>query len=63
MPRRIEFLVAWDDNSWETMIEEVPDEVFEGTEANWANTTLASQSRYRRAVLFAVYNEDPDEGR
>ena len=57
---RVEFLVAWDDGTWTTTIEEVPPTVDSGNAVQWADETLAPQAQYRKAVLFALYNLNPE---
>lgn len=57
--RKIEFLLAYDDETWSTEIVDVPEEM---DPVEWANEKLAPLSRYRKVVLFAVYSEVPDEG-
>ncbi len=63
---KVEFLVAQDDGTWTTVIEEVPPDIaFDGDRnklMSWAERNLAGQAQYRRAVLFAVYNTDPEQG-
>jgi hypothetical protein len=54
---RIEFLIAKDDRTWDTIIEEVPESVGTDQEAliKWADDNLAGQAQYRKAVLFVLY--------
>jgi hypothetical protein len=54
---KIEYLIAKDDRTWDTIIEEVPESVGTDREAlvKWAEDNLAGQSQYRNVVLFAVY--------
>lgn len=55
----VEYLVAYDDNTWDTHVEpNVPDEYW-GDEAQavaWANANLMCQPRFRKAVMMAVYH-------
>jgi len=71
--RKVEYLRALDDNTWDTLVVEVPsrkedpdngvdfDEAHElvPTELqDYANRVLMPQAQHRRVVLMAVYNED-----
>lgn len=70
--RKVEFLRAMDDNTWDTLVVEVPSIEedpengvdFEETDLvsaellDYANKVLAVQAQHRKVVLFAVYNED-----
>jgi len=67
----VEFLRAWDNNTWDTTIEEVPDDIadhldvvdgseWDGAVLSWANEVLAVQTRHRGVVLWAIYNANPD---
>lgn len=49
--RKVEFLRALDDHTWDTFVEDVPMEF----EADDAIPTLQGQTQHRRAVLIAVY--------
>lgn len=59
--RLVEFLLAYDDRTWDTTIEAVPEHV-EDLEG-WAGLNLGQQERFRKVVLFAVYSEVPYEGK
>lgn len=54
---KIEYLIAKDDRTWDTAIEEVPESVGTDREAllKWAEDNLAGQAQYRNVVLFALY--------
>lgn len=54
---KIEYLIAKDDRTWDTIIEEVPESVGTDREAlvKWAEDNLAGQAQYRKGVLFALY--------
>ena len=54
---KVEFLIAWDDQTWNTQVHEVP----RGIEpVQWANENLAPLTRFRKAVLFAVASFEED---
>lgn len=57
-----EYLIAWEDRTWTTEIEEVPDTIPREREAAvaWAEENLLTRDRYRGAVMFALYGF-PDE--
>jgi hypothetical protein len=64
--RKVEFLVAFDNRTWDTTIEDVPCDVPDENLRQWAELTLLSQARYRKAVLITVYclnplDEDDDD--
>jgi len=54
---KIEYLIAKDDHTWDTIIEEVPENVGTDRQAlvKWAEENLAGQAQYRKVVLFALY--------
>jgi hypothetical protein len=54
---KIEYLIAKDDRTWDTTIEEVPESVGTDQEAlvKWAEDNLAGQAQFRKVVLFALY--------
>lgn len=70
--RKVEFLRALDDRTWDTIIVEVPsveedpgngvnfeeDDLVPAELLDYANKVLAGQAQHRKVVLFAVYNED-----
>ena len=60
---KIEFLVARDNHTWDTVIEDTPWK--EGDDPaviqKWAEHTLAGQARFRDVVLFAVYSYTEDD--
>lgn len=72
--RKIEFLRALDDNTWDTVLVDVPtieeDPAngvdFDATDTldtelhDYAMSQLAPQAQHRCVVLFAVYNTDPE---
>ena len=54
---RVEFLRAWEDNTWDTEMITVPDTFLccdTQRLVEWANTNLATQAQYRKVVMFAV---------
>ncbi len=53
MTREIEFLVAWDNETWSIQIETVPEEQ---TPDEYINGMM-QQTRFRSAVLIVVYCE------
>ena len=62
---KVEFLRAWDDNTWDTEIIDLPEfqqcgDTPDAGMVDWANNNLATQAQYRKVVLFAVY-AIPDE--
>ena len=68
----IEFLLALDDGTWTTAIEEVPDAVaknclpeqFDGLVRYWAERNLLTKSAYSNVVYIGIYNiptDDSDE--
>lgn len=70
--RKVEFLRALDDNTWDTITvdvpskEEDPDDGVDFEEQDlvpselqdYANKVLMPQAQHRKVVLMAVYNED-----
>lgn len=64
---KVELLIAWDDNTWTTEIEEVPFSFdhpdFETAVMTWVHSPegMIGQRRFRTAVMFAMYNISPDE--
>jgi hypothetical protein len=59
---RVELLIAREDGMWDTKIEEVPDSIVRGDAdgfSQWCCRELPHQ-KYGDAVLFAVYNDNPD---
>jgi len=71
---KVEFLKAYDDGTWDTEIIDIPEKVFSGFQSvplgspgwktivmNWAETKLAQQTQYRNVVLWAIYNEKPED--
>lgn len=61
--KQIELLVAWDDNTWSTTIEDCPDIVDREDSVavtTWINEYLIPQTRFRKAVLITVYNIQPE---
>lgn len=56
LPARIEFLIAWADGTWTTIIEIAsPDDTIEGHIG-----ALMQQTRFRNVALITVYSESPD---
>jgi len=62
--RKVEFLLAREDRTWDTAVHEVPeDRCYTLMDmVNWANENLMTLAQYRDVVLVAVYNEnfEPD---
>lgn len=59
---QVEFLVAWDDGMWTTVIVKVPFKSAPNeTILEWANKELVKQPAYRKSVLFAVYQVPAEE--
>ena len=53
---KVEFLRAWEDQTWDTEVIDVPTMLQDDTTLmDWANTNLAPQTQYRKVVLFTVY--------
>ena len=67
----IEFLRAWDDNTWDTEVFEVPRKVVgactEGSPLwrtrviDWAERNLHPKTKYRGIVLWAIYGWNYDD--
>ncbi len=60
---KIEFAVLWDDHTWSTTVEEVPfkeDDQLEDIQV-WANVALMGQTRFRKAAMCCIYNDNPEE--
>ena len=56
--RKVEYLRALDDGTWDTFVEDVPNDQ---TPEDYVHE-LVQQCQHRRAVLIAVYNENVGEG-
>lgn len=65
----IEFLRAWEDETWDTELVNVPDtELVKRSDAGdddwtlqaWAREHLSGQAQYHKVVLWAVYNTQID---
>jgi len=69
--KTVEFLVAWEDNTWTTETEEIPSEIgtligtedFEPAVLAWAHSIsgLISRTTYSSAVMFAIYGYSMDD--
>ena len=61
--RPVEWLVAWDDGSWSTVMVDVPARLLEEENywelAVWPHRNMLPFARYRKAVLIALYNLSP----
>ena len=55
-----EFLVAEDDGTWRTTIEQVPDDLEWAGAQKWAQDLLAQRGDMRRAILIAPFNDAPE---
>lgn len=54
---KVEYLLAYDDNRWETMVVDVPFQTLNReTLVDWAEKNLAGQAQYRKVVLFTLYS-------
>jgi len=65
---QVEFLKAYDNNTWDTEVFEVPDwlpsdceDTIKAEVLNWAHENLALQAQYRKVVLWAVYYLENEE--
>lgn len=61
---KIEFLLAFEDHTWETTIQEVPcilhhDKCTDEDRVEWAKKVLGTRALYSNVVLFAVYSLGP----
>jgi len=62
MTMRVEYILAFDDHTWETVVVAVPDFLTSVTNPNhdvlvdWANDNLLTQARFRKAQFCAVFN-------
>ena len=61
--RRIQYLTANENGTWDTLTVYVPASVGTKREAlvKWAESNLAPQAQYRKIVLFALYSTEPEE--
>ena len=61
--RRVEYLRAWEDGTWDTTVERVQyDHSLEEQDiiaalTEWAYDHLATETRHRKVVFFGVMNE------
>ncbi len=64
---KIEYLVAYDDNRWDTITVDVPLETEDREKlVAWAEENLARQTQYRNTVQFGLYHiveDDEDQDR
>lgn len=59
---KVEYLIAYDDKHWGTVVEEVPLRTKNREKlVDWAERNLATQDVYRKCVLFALYSIPGDE--
>lgn len=62
---RVEYLRAWDDNTWDTEVYSVPfdrdryDTTYPVRLQEYAQEVLGLEARHRKVVLWAVYDVDP----
>ena len=56
--RKVEYLIAFDDQTWDTICVDVPYNLGYDREklVNWAEMNLPGQARFGNVVLFALYN-------
>ncbi len=62
---KVEILIARDDGMWDTQVEEIPQEVVRYPVMGfdfWCSSNLRINGKYGDAVLFALYNDNPEEG-
>ncbi len=59
----VEFLVAYSDHTWDTVVENVPASIGVEREAltQWAEANLMRQARFGEAAMVAVYHIGRDE--
>lgn len=59
MNRTVEYLVALDDQRWDTvLVDSVPESIADDDRAGlvaWAEANLAPQAQYRNVVLWQLY--------
>ena len=60
---KLEMLLAFDDNTWDTEVFEVPSEIYysdypDTMIPNWWERAYMGLSTYRRVDLVAVYNQE-----
>lgn len=54
---KVEYLIAWEDNTWTTEIHEVKvPRCSTDAVIKWAHRNLLPMAKYRNAVLFALYS-------
>ena len=60
----VEFLIAKDDRTWDTVILDVPASCELETAAliDWAETNVAHEPRFKNVVLWGVYWIPPNDG-
>jgi len=54
---RVEFLLAYNDHTWDTVVVNVPEAVDPTADdlIPWAISTLGQQAQYKNVAVFAVY--------
>ena len=60
---KIELLLAYEDGTWTTEVVDCPADVDRDDYNDiddWIHRELCGQAQYRKVVLFAVYNTDPE---
>jgi len=57
LKRQVEYLLANEDRTWDTVVVDVPDHVRTDRESlvQWAEDNLGRLVKYRKVVLFALY--------
>lgn len=59
--RTVEYLIAWDDHTWGTYVTVVPLDTDDREQlVAWAEANLQGTTRFRKAVMFALYHIDPE---
>lgn len=61
--QQIEYLLAYEDKTWDTQVVEVPESVGQEREdlVSWAEENLSRQARYRKVITFALYHIQESE--
>ncbi len=62
--KKVEFLLAYEDQWWDTEVMDIPATAEDDTEImTWFNKEIMTLAAYRKVVMGAIYDHDPDEGR